>query len=544
MMLGDYVTILRRRKLELLIPFALILAASIALAYTLPPVYRSEATILIERQEIPEELITTTVTGYVQEHVEGLKQQILTHDNLWRIANEFNLYPGELRAENRQEIVSSMEESALVEMVEVETSDPEESTQTSIATIAFTVSFAASSPEKAQQVAAKLSSLFLKKNREARVVHTEEVTDFLGKEAKRLSTEIAQYERKLAAFKQKNVNQLPELSGLNMKLYEQTEVDLERVEEEIQALETSQLALQSQLAITEPYKPIITEDGERLLTGSERLTALTAEYLEATSNYSKDHPDVIRLRQELESLEGVPGTDSTAMVLARLTQAQESLAAARQQYSEAHPDVQSLATEVASLEQTLRDRSYEQPGGSQSAPADPNNPAYVSVQVQLKTVQAELDAAEAERAKLAGRLAEYEQRLAQTPITESEYQSLARGYDNARQKYGEIKAKQLEAQLAEKLETGSKGQQFTLVQPAFLPSSPESPNRLGLALLGVLFAFSGGIGSVSLAEYMDRTIHGSRGLANVFQAPPLAVIPMISKSGSTDPKRRRLPAAA
>src|SRR5215210_2220142 len=125
MTIGDYITILRRRKLQLIIPFILILGASIVLAYTLPPVYRSQATILIQRQEVPAELLPTTVTGYVQEQIESLKQQILTPDNLWKIAQEFNLYPEERRPENKQELVQLMQESTLVEMVDVEASDPE-----------------------------------------------------------------------------------------------------------------------------------------------------------------------------------------------------------------------------------------------------------------------------------------------------------------------------------------------------------------------------------------------------------------------------------
>ncbi|MGH8502287.1 MAG: Wzz/FepE/Etk N-terminal domain-containing protein [Gammaproteobacteria bacterium] len=546
MMLGDYVTILRRRKLQLVIPFLLILAASVTLAFTLPPVYRSEATILIERQEIPEELITTTVTGAVQEHIESLKQQILTSDNLWDIAEEFNLYAGDRRPENRQDIVASMKEDILVGLVDVEAADPEASSRTSVVTVAFTVSFADSRPEVSQDVTARLSELFMQKNREARVVQTTEVTEFLGREAKRLSEDIADYERKLAAFKQKNVNKLPELSSMNMKLYEQTELDLQRVEDQIQAMQTQQMSLQSQLAITEPYKEIITEDGTRLLSDSEKLSVLTAQYLQATSKYSSSHPDVIRLRREIESLEGTSGAGTATDILAKLTVARNGLLEARQNYSESHPDVQRFGREVATLEQALRNKSYERSTGAQEAAVRPDNPAYVSIKIQLDTLRANLRAVQNEQLKLTQRLAEYENRMAQTPIIESEYQSLSRGYENARAKYEEIKGKQLQARLAEQLESGSKGQQFTLVQPAFFPSSPESPNRIGLALLGVVFAFSGGIGSVSLAEYMDRTVHGSKSLVAIFHAPPLAVIPVIDNGGHllVKGKQRRLPAAA
>jgi len=546
MMLGDYVTILRRRKLQLIIPFLLILAASVTLAFTLPPVYRSEATILIERQEIPEELITTTVTGLVQEQIESLKQQILTSDNLWDIAEEFNLYAEDRSVENRQDIVSSMKKDILVAMVDVEAADPKNTSKTSIVTVAFTVSFGASRPEVSQAVTERLSQLFMERNREARRTQTTEVTAFLGEEARRLSEEIATYERDLAVFKQQNVNRLPELNSMNMKLYEQTEFGLQRVEDEIQAMQSQQMSLQSQLAITEPYKQIVTEDGTVLLSDSQKLSVLTSQYLQATSKYSSDHPDVIRLRREIESMEGTSGTGTATDILAKLTIARDALLEARQTYSESHPDVQRFGSEVATLEQALRNKSYERSTGAQEAAVRPDNPAYVSIKIQLDTLQANLRASQNEQQQLTLKLADYESRIAQTPVIESEYQALARGYDNARAKFEEIKGKQLQAQLAEQLEFGSKGQQFTLVEPAYLPSSPESPNRIGLALLGVVFAFSGGIGSVSLAEYMDRTIHGSKSLVAIFHAPPLAVIPVIDNGGRllVKGKQRRLPAAA
>ncbi len=67
-------------------------------------------------------------------------------------------------------------------------------------------------------------------------------------------------------------------------------------------------------------------------------------------------------------------------------------------------------------------------------------------------------------------------------------------------------------------------------QPAFLPSTPESPNRLGIGLLGFLLAFSFGIALVTVMEYLDRTIYSAKDLMSVFRAPPLVTIPFIPGS--------------
>ncbi len=58
---GDYLSILMRRKKQFIIPAVLIFITSTLLALGLPAVYQSKATILIEQQEIPVDLVRSTV---------------------------------------------------------------------------------------------------------------------------------------------------------------------------------------------------------------------------------------------------------------------------------------------------------------------------------------------------------------------------------------------------------------------------------------------------------------------------------------------------
>jgi succinoglycan biosynthesis transport protein ExoP len=78
----DYLEIARRRWLYFVAPFLLIFAISIVVAILLPPVYRSSGTILIESQQIPDELIRSTVTGYADERIQVIQQLVMTRDNL------------------------------------------------------------------------------------------------------------------------------------------------------------------------------------------------------------------------------------------------------------------------------------------------------------------------------------------------------------------------------------------------------------------------------------------------------------------------------
>lgn len=534
--IGDYIEILRRRKVHFIVPFVLVLAASLILAFTLPPVYRSEATILIEQQEIPADLVESTVTGFVQQRIQGLSKRLLSYDNLWQIAEKYDLYPEDRMIDNKQEIIQRMRENIFVEMVDVKANEPG-TTRQGLATIAFTVAFEYEDPEVTRAVTNDLANLYLEENRRIRSEKAADVTKFLEKESLRLNKEISQLESKLASFKQNQREQLPELMNLNLRLHEKTENEIERSKEQIRNLEDRLSALQSELSLTKPHVDIYDAQGQRIQTGRERLSVLAAEYLQLSAKYSQNHPDVVKVRREIEAL-GAQTSDAAGVkqLVDELTVLRNRLSEARQRYADDHPDVQKLYASIAAVEKGLRNASVSGPAGESEYATAPDNPRYVSLKTQIDAATGSLRAERARLQQLEDKLSEYQERLFKTPTVERDYKSLSRDYDNAKAKYKEIKDKLLEARLAEELEAGSKAERFTLVQAAFLPSLPERPNRIGIALLGTLLAFASGLGSVATAEYMDRTVRGQKGVAQVFGAPPLATIPYISLEKSD--KRR------
>src|SRR4029077_38221 len=113
--------------------------------------------------------------------------------------------------------------------------------------------------------------------------------------------------------------------------------------------------------------------------------------------------------------------------------------------------------------------------------------------------------------------------LFQTPVVERNFKSLSRDYENAQTKYAELTKKQIEAKLAQELESGKTAERFVLSSPPNLPTGPDSPNRIGIILLGGLFAFAAGLGSVTVVQYQDKTIRSPRAVADIMGVAPLAV---------------------
>ena len=58
--LSDYIDAFRRRKVLIAVITATIFTISVVVAVVWPPTYRSKATILIEGQEIPSDLVRST----------------------------------------------------------------------------------------------------------------------------------------------------------------------------------------------------------------------------------------------------------------------------------------------------------------------------------------------------------------------------------------------------------------------------------------------------------------------------------------------------
>lgn len=527
--LSDYLAILRRRKRQVLRTAMAVFLVSAVLAFVIPPVYRATATILIEQQEVPRDLVPSTVTGYADQRLQIIQQRVLTDENLLRIAAQYLGYSEKKKSESAdKEMIARMLKSTTFQTVDAHVTDPR-SGASMMATISFTVSYDGNTPEAAQQVDQEIADLVLKENVRIRTQQAERTSGFFSEEEKKLHQHLSDLEAQLAAYKQKNTGRLPELMNLNMSLMERTQKELEDAERQITSLEERKLDLQGQLATVDPY----SGKGP-----GGRLREVEAEYLTAAANYAPNHPDVVRLRRELDMLKKETGTvDERQSIDAEYKKASADLAAAREKYGENHPDV----VRLKSLVETLAARHKAAARSSQlDITLKPDNPAYIAIQTQLATVDVSLRAANAQRAQAKQKLAEYEERLVQTPRVEEEGLGLQRDYDSTLTKYREIKQKLMGANIAVEMEKEQKGERYSLLQAPQLPDSPQMPNRRAFLLLGMVLGIGTGIGYASIAEYMDRTVRGSRGIATVLHAPPLAVIPHIPVEGPVADDRRMI----
>jgi succinoglycan biosynthesis transport protein ExoP len=337
--LRDVWQMLRRRRIPIVVTALMIAAVGIATAFLWPAVYRSKATILIEEQEIPTDLVRSTITSYADQRIETIKQQVMSRGSLWRIVEQFGLYQSLRKRSPTEEVLQQFVKDIQIEVINVKVVDKRSQTPTQ-ATIAFTLAYDGETPELAQKVTNELTSLFLGENLKSRERHAQQTTAFLKQEAESLGRHIEELEVKISALKQKANGALPELTQLNMQLMSQADRELIDVDRDIRSLEERRQFLEGELATLKPNTPIIAASGERIFDSGERLKALRAQHASASGYLSSDHPDIIKMKQELTSLEREAGGEAPGDDVPKRLEGERARGMIlMEKYGADHPDV-------------------------------------------------------------------------------------------------------------------------------------------------------------------------------------------------------------
>ncbi|HVW70340.1 MAG TPA: hypothetical protein VHB68_15290 [Steroidobacteraceae bacterium] len=551
--LRDYLVAARHRRATLIATFSIAMLSAIALAVLLPPHYRSAGTVLIEQQEMPQELVRSTVTSYADERVQVISKRVMNTETLLNIIRRYDLYPTHRAKDTREALLKRMREDISLKMISADVIDPRSGRPTT-ATIAFEISYTSTSADLAAKVANELTTLYLNENLNNRTQLARDAATFLESEAERVSRQIADLEQKLALFKDKNQQKLPELTQLNMTLLDRTDQQLREDEARRDSLEQQQVYLEAQLAQLKPNSVVFTDTGERITSSADRLKMARSQLDSARALYGPDHPDIARLEREVAGLEREVAKEPHASATAegsetndlrrKLEKARATLAAVSEKYGPDHPDRVRAEREVKELEAELAALPASgAPAADASAglpPVDADNPAYVQIQAQVVATRNELAALQTSMAKLRARSEEYQRNISLAPQVEKEYHELSRDYDNARVKYAEIRSKQQEAKTAQDLEADRKGERFTLIDPPLPPEEPVSPPRVLILVVGFLLSSGLTFGVLWALESGDTTVRSRRDLADLLGVAPLAIVPHIGTMAEARAARRRV----
>ena len=467
--LSDYLEILNRRKWSLMIPTISISIVAAILSLILPAVYKSTATILIEEQQIPSEYVKATVTSYAEQRIHQIKQRIMSTSRLLEIINQFDLYKKLRVNHTTHDIVTQMRSNIKLDPISAEGMDRRLG-RTVEATIAFSLSFQSQdSPQKVQQVAEKLTDLFLEGNRQERSKQTEEASRFLEDELNKVKFSLDSQEARIARFKEQHINTLPELLQVNIQSLNNIERNIEMQQEQLRNLKKQEGYFQSQLINVPP-------DLEEQQEDKKRLDELKVLLINLKSRFTDEYPDVIN------------------------TQA-----------------------EITKLEKQLAKQKSINPAVKDAA----ENPAYITLAAQLSGIQADIKSTHQQIVIMMQKAEKYRKQIEKTPRVEETYKTLTIKRNNTRTKYDDLMQKLLEAQVSQGLEAEQKGERFTIIDPPLFPEKPFKPNRLLIVMIGIVLGIGAGVCCAALREFSDNSVHSAEILTMTTKFPVLATIPLI-----------------
>ena len=329
MPLGAGLAVFRRRKWLGLLIFLIPGAAITGATRTLPSIYESTASLLVEHQQAADRLVGPSDADSLEERLRTISQKILSREQLVQLVTQYNLYP-DLQARLPADLVVERMRKDL--RLEFKT---ERDTSGRDSTTAINLSYRGRDPELVAAVANAVATLFVEENVRVRDLQTAGATAFLQSQVDEAKRQLADQERLMNAFKVNHLGELPEQQASNLAA-------LERLNAQLRALNDRERGvLDRRDALTRPRTASLPDATVPLESPEARLARLRIDLAALRAKYTDEYPEIVRTKEEIAALErrfaaqgrGAPGeVDLTARDFqGALAQVDAELAALRSQ---------------------------------------------------------------------------------------------------------------------------------------------------------------------------------------------------------------------
>ncbi len=485
--MDDYLAMLRRRMKVILIPALLAPLAGFLVSYMFSPKYTSRSLVLIEAPKIPDVVVQQVFTQDLAQHIATIEQRVLSPGRLRPMVERLGLAkPGQ----NIDDAIDNIRLNMAIEPVVTDLSLGKRRPGPNNSPVpGFNVNYTASTAREAQQICTDLTSMLLEEDLRSRQDVTQGTTLFLTKQVEDAKQNLDEFDRKLAAFKNQHMGQLPGDEDNNLKIL---------------------MGLNSQLDANTQNLNRATQD---------------KSYTESM------------LAQQLTAWKSAQSSSNPQSLQQQLSQLQAQLIDLQGRYTDDHPDVIKTKADIAEVKKQLANND----SGSEKAPDSASDkesatepPEIRQLRLQIHQYQDLIAQATRDQKKLQQEIALYQSRVASSPAVEEQYKELARDYDNAQKVYQDDLAKQSTSKMATQAEQQQQGEQMALLNPADLPDSPSFPNRLLFAGGGLGAGLMLGFSLAVWLEFREKCIRTEADAEAAVGLPMLVAVPWVVQTEPED----------
>jgi polysaccharide chain length determinant protein (PEP-CTERM system associated) len=469
------------RRFWWILPITTILLGAIGLgaALVLPKRYTSQTMVLVEQPTVGPDYVKPVVTEDLNHRLASMQEQVLSRTGLQPIIEKFGLYPKDRDRVHIDDLVERLRTAVTIKPMEATPGTQSHQLP------GFYVNVTVDNPRTAQQICTEITSMILAQNAGDRQNQVKVTTDFLSQQLEEAKKSLDAQDAKLAQFKRQYLGSLPEEEQTNLSILMGTNTQLEA---NTQALSRAQQdkAFTESLLSQQETNWAKSQTGQNPETSEQQLSALQDQLTNLLARYTPEHPDVIKVKNQIEELR---------KQLAAAPKGNTAANGALQASVSEPPQVQQLRAKLRQDEISITDLTHRQ----------------AQIQEQIRQLQGRVQA---------------------SPVVEQQFKELTRNYQTALDFYNDLLKKRQSAGVAGDLESQQQSEQFRVYDPPSLPDKPSFPKKTIFAGGGLGGGFALGLGILFLIAASDKSLHNERDVELALKLPVLVSVPTLDVAAS------------
>jgi len=460
-----------RRRYTIALPILLLPFIGLLVGVTSPKQYAAHTSMLIqETAKMNPFLEDLAVSSMLKERMDALQTLLHSRHILGTVAQQRGLVDEQTPPAQYDEVIARLSFGLSVQMAGKDL---------------IRIDYRANNPEGMQQTLEIVSNQFIEQLLAPERSSMKDSSNFLAEHLESRRLELEQAESKLAIFKDKHADNLPELHLSNLSRLAQLRQRLSEREAELAGASRSLGGLDQQLSKTNPVVGRIEEQ-------------------------------IIRLRGEL------------ALLRARYTDSHSEVRGALRNLRRLEEERRSV---LSTTEQRINTEQLWDIASSSRINGDDSQPLLISQLQNLQTARSQVDALQEETRSLTEMIRQLAQQTADFGTHEQQLATLERGMNVKRELYENLQQRYEMARVTSSLGLFEQEKRVKIIDQPFTPNTPTNLPLLMFVIAGLFAGCALGSGLAVMLELGDSTIRRRDQLETLTGVPVLSRIPPLD-----DPK--------
>jgi protein tyrosine kinase modulator len=462
------------------LPLTLIAGVSLALGSTffLPKRFTSQTLVLVDQQTVSPDLVKPVITEATNQRLASMQEQILSRSRLQPIIEKFGLYASDRDSVHMEDLVAKLRAA-----IEVTPLEPMQGTQNRQLP-GFHINVTFDNPQVAQRICSEITTMFMEQNSKEIDVQGTNTTDFFAQHVEEAKRNLDDQDAKLAEFKKKYMGSLPDQETANLQLLAGMNTQLEAITQAVNRGQQDKAMTESLLAAQLATWKAVNRGDTPSETLDQQLSALQDQLNSLQARYTPDHPDVIKVKNQIEQLKR------------RMAEAPKA--------GNTQANSQANAVEPVAIQQYRAKMRQD----------DLNVAALIKQQARI---QSDINILQG--------------KIQSTPAVEQQFKELTRNYQTALDGYNDLLKKHDQSAIARDLNRQQQGENLRVLDPPSLPMTPSFPKKPLFAGAGAGGGLALGLAILYMLAAFDPSMYTERDVEVCMQLPVLALVPNVAPAG-------------